>query len=1023
MKTNLPRIVSNCFSFLCVLLILTSLKVSGETIVDAGFNPRIDTLNSRTADISTIVFQPDGKALIAGDFTRYNNQAVGGLARINPDGSLDSSFNNNLILAGTSPNGINIYPDGRILLKGSFTLTDGRVFDNALVRLSPNGNFEGIIPLSGTISKIKIDQSNRVWISGNFPITVNGTTIYRKIVRFNPDNTLDETFSNTTNLINNFDIQNGKLVFSEGYVLKRLNTDGSLDGSFTQTYTGNYQVNQIKIQSDGKILLLSSRFLKRFSENGEPDVSFTETDTVNDDTKSIKLLPNGKIVMIVHIGTSLNFKIYRLLESGIHDQTFNEYNYLHLLSGADVHSDGSVLMGNLNFEPLNYFIRLLPSGNVDTNFNSGGSGFRYVVPGKIRAIQSLPNQKILIGGEFDTVNGIQRPRIALLNADGTIDPTFSVRVGSSGDNFSSISSIYNIIRQSDGKFIVSGDFTYTVGGTVKNNIVRLNDDGSIDANFILSLYVPNYVSAWGGGTNKAVIMPDGKIRIGTTRLNEPVIPPLGLTATGNVDTSFSASLYSNEATVIVRDILVQPDGKIVIAGRHDTAIGITDTLRTGFIARLLPTGGVDTSFQITETINEDYYSIVLLDNGKILASHSSAINNSSQIGKIVRLLPNGSIDSSFNISEADGRINVIAKLPSGNIAAGGLFTNVAGQSRRNLCFLDAEGNLISTTININREVLCMTVDTAGNLLLGGDFTSINDGNQSVNRSYVARISGTNSVTRRAPFDFDGDGKTDISIFRPSTGEWWLNRSLSGQTVAAQFGLGSDKPVPADYTDDGKTDIAFFRPLTGEWFILRSEDSSFVSFPFGTNGDVPVVGDFDADGKSDVGVFRPSTNEWFISKSSGGTSIITFGTAGDVPVAADYDGDGKADIAIYRPSLGQWWISRSSNNSVYAFQFGTSTDKPVQGDYTGDGKVDSAFFRPSTGEWFILRSEDSSFYSVPFGTSGDLPAPGDYDGDGKFDAGVFRPSSSTWYVNRSTAGILIAGFGTNGDKPLPNVFVP
>ncbi|HVE59101.1 MAG TPA: FG-GAP-like repeat-containing protein, partial [Pyrinomonadaceae bacterium] len=159
----------------------------------------------------------------------------------------------------------------------------------------------------------------------------------------------------------------------------------------------------------------------------------------------------------------------------------------------------------------------------------------------------------------------------------------------------------------------------------------------------------------------------------------------------------------------------------------------------------------------------------------------------------------------------------------------------------------------------------------------------------------ASTSTDNTITvslTRPPFDFDGDNKTDIGIFRPSVGEWWLNRSSSGQTVAAQFGLSTDKPVAADFTGDGKTDIAFWRPSSGEWFILRSENSSFLSFPFGTSGDVPVVGDFDGDGKADVGVFRPSTNEWFISRSSGGTIIITFGAAGDVPVTADYDGDGK-----------------------------------------------------------------------------------------------------------------------------------
>ncbi len=322
-------------------------------------------------------------------------------------------------------------------------------------------------------------------------------------------------------------------------------------------------------------------------------------------------------------------------------------------------------------------------------------------------------------------------------------------------------------------------------------------------------------------------------------------------------------------------------------------------------------------------------------------------------------------------------------------------------------------------------------------------TSSGNGNGNVNYSVAANASttqrtatitaggqihtvtqaGTVAPTARRPFDFDGDGKTDISIFRPSAGEWWYSKSSNGGNAALQFGTSTDKLTPADFTGDGKTDIAFWRPSTGFWFVLRSEDSSFLSFPFGTTGDVPFVGDFDADGKADPGVFRPSTLTWFISKSTGGTIIQTFGATGDLPVVADYDGDGKSDIAIYRPSVGEWWIQRSGNNSVYAFQFGNSTDKPVQGDYTGDGKADAAFFRPSNGFWFILRSEDSSFFSVPFGTSGDVPSPGDYDGDGKFDTAVFRPSNVTWFINRTSAGILIATFGAAGDVSVPNVYVP
>ncbi len=280
---------------------------------------------------------------------------------------------------------------------------------------------------------------------------------------------------------------------------------------------------------------------------------------------------------------------------------------------------------------------------------------------------------------------------------------------------------------------------------------------------------------------------------------------------------------------------------------------------------------------------------------------------------------------------------------------------------------------------------------------------------------------------RTPYDFDGDRKTDLSIFRPNgaTGsEWWYLKSSNGGNFATQFGSPTDKLVAADYTGDGKADIAFFRPSTGFWYILRSEDSSFYAFPFGANGDIPAPADFDGDGKADAAVFRPSTATWFIQNSGGGTTIQAFGAAGDVPVVGDYDGDGKADLAIFRPNGAtgsEWWILRSTAGLI-ATQFGTPTDKTVVGDYTGDGKADVAFWRPSTGQWYILRSEDSSFYAFPFGSVGDIPVPGDYDGDGKADAAVFRPSSSTWFAQGSTSGTIIQQFGSAGDVPVPSEFV-
>lgn len=335
------------------------------------------------------------------------------------------------------------------------------------------------------------------------------------------------------------------------------------------------------------------------------------------------------------------------------------------------------------------------------------------------------------------------------------------------------------------------------------------------------------------------------------------------------------------------------------------------------------------------------------------------------------------------------------------------------------------------------EIKPSVISAGGGMSSGGSFSVVSTigeplagtnslgGNFSLLAGFWASMNIVQSV-HKSPFDFDGDNKTDVSIFRPAVGEWWYQRSSNGQIPAAQFGQSTDKITPGDFTGDGKTDLVFWRPSTGFWFILRSEDYSFFSFPFGTTGDVPAPADYDNDGRTDAAVFRPSNSTWYISQSGGGGTIISqFGANGDLPVTADYDGDGKSDVAIFRPNAAngaEWWIARSSAG-ITAVQFGASTDKPVQGDYTGDGKADVAFFRPSTGVWYILRSENFSFFSFPFGAAGDLPVAGDYDGDGKFDAAVFRPSNATWYIQRTTAGTAIQQFGLSTDKPVPNAFVP
>lgn len=280
----------------------------------------------------------------------------------------------------------------------------------------------------------------------------------------------------------------------------------------------------------------------------------------------------------------------------------------------------------------------------------------------------------------------------------------------------------------------------------------------------------------------------------------------------------------------------------------------------------------------------------------------------------------------------------------------------------------------------------------------------------------------------AYLDFDADGKTDVSIFRPtpdppgSDSQWWLLKSADDSTRGLSFGTATDVPIPADYTGDGKTDIAFFRPSSSEWFILRSEDDSFYAFPFGAAGDIPTPGDFDGDGIDDPAVFRPSIGIWFIYRSSDGVvSAIAFGVPEDRPTVADFDGDDIDDIAVYRPSVQQWWHLRSSDGPI-GYSFGSPEDKVVVGDYTGDGKADIAIFRPSLSTWYVVRSEDSSYYAFPWGAAGDVPAPGDFDGDGITDPTIYRPSERTWYILGSINGFEAVQFGVAGDRPLPNLKV-
>lgn len=262
------------------------------------------------------------------------------------------------------------------------------------------------------------------------------------------------------------------------------------------------------------------------------------------------------------------------------------------------------------------------------------------------------------------------------------------------------------------------------------------------------------------------------------------------------------------------------------------------------------------------------------------------------------------------------------------------------------------------------------------------------------------------------FDFDGDAKADISVFRSSNQVWYLNRSLNGFT-AAQFGLATDKIVPADYDGDGKTDIAVYR--NGIWHLLRSQ-LGYTAIQFGLADDIPQPGDYDGDNIDDIAVFRPSNGVWYLNRSTQGFSAQGFGLSGDKPVAADYDGDGKTDLAVFRN--GVWHILKTTAGYT-ATQFGIATDSPMIADFDGDQKTDISVFR--NGIWHQLKTT-TGYTSLQYGEAGDKPVAADYDGDGKEDVAVFRPTTGVWYILQSGNGIWRTEiFGNASDTPIPLMY--
>lgn len=365
------------------------------------------------------------------------------------------------------------------------------------------------------------------------------------------------------------------------------------------------------------------------------------------------------------------------------------------------------------------------------------------------------------------------------------------------------------------------------------------------------------------------------------------------------------------------------------------------------------------------------------------------------------------------INNLDLTVTVGASVYRGNVFSGGV---------------SATGGSADTLNNVENVFIPAGVAAGTAIAIQISATAINGngilGNADATDQHFGLVAyNFTASTQPPPSDFDGDNRSDVAVFRPTGGTWYISQSSNGAFRADQFGVSTDQIVPADFDGDRKTDLAVFRPSIGTWYFIESQTGTFRAQQFGQNGDFPYPADFDGDGKADLTVFRPSTGTWYILQSA--SSLLrtqAFGTNGDKPVVGDYDGDAKSDVAVYRPSTGTWYVLRSSDGGFLTQPFGNSTDQPVQGDYDGDGKTDVSVFRPSTGTWYLLRSSNGAFSGTTFGQNGDTPAVGDFDGDGKTDLTVFRGSTGTWYLLQSILGFKVQAFGANGDRPVASAYV-
>lgn len=694
-----------------ILLVGNFTTYNGSTanrIVRINPNGTIDNTFSSGTGFDAYVYsadvQSDGKILVGGNFTKYNNTTVYRLARLNADGTLDSTFTG----SGTGPNnivsGLTILPSGKIIIYGSFTLYNDDYTAIKIARLNSDGSFDSSFkadPGAGIsnsgINKVLYDATNNNYIVGGSFTGFNGATgvSIKNLVKLDDSGNVITSFNTGTGFnstVSMIEMQSdGKFLVGGAFTsyngttvqnLVRLNTDGTLDSSFNNSNTTTGGVYTLKIVGTdiyvgGNFTTFSGASVNRFaklSANGVLDSTFNNGQA-GASGSVLNIIPNtdGSFYLLGSFATYNDFVNQYFTHINNDGSVDSSYN---LSTGADstvnaitVQPDKKIIvagnMSTFNGIPTGRLTRLNNDGSLDSTFITGTGA-----NGTLNSIALQSDEKILVGGTFTKYNGTSVTNLIRVDKDGMLDTGFST----TGTGFNN--GIMALAVQNDGKILAGGNFT-AYGSTSINRFVRLNENGTIDNSFAIG------TGANSGSVAAVTVQQDGKILLAGsfTSFNGKTAKVIRLNTDGSLDTSFTGGA----ANFLVNTIALQPDGKIIIGGNFTTINGITSTR----VARLNADGTTDTSFIASPTasiVDAAVLSLALQADGKIILGGSFTKYNSTSSNRLMRLNADGSLDTNFSVGSvgANNTINIVTLDSDGKALIGGLFTNYKGLGKNRI---------------------------------------------------------------------------------------------------------------------------------------------------------------------------------------------------------------------------------------------------------------------------------------------------------------------------------------------------